>query len=64
MYSQSPLSAILENTNLLDSSKEKTFTFTTVSNPISLELNAVADGIDPTKVYYISVIPKDSAGIL
>lgn len=64
MYSQSPLSAILENTALLDQSKEKTFTFTTVTGIVSLELNAVADTIDPSKVYYISVIPKDQAGIL
>ena len=64
MYSQSPLSAILENTALLDQSKEKTFTFTTITGTISLELNATADSIDPSKVYYISVIPKDQAGIL
>jgi hypothetical protein len=61
MYSQSPLSAILEDTTLLDQSKEKTFTFTTVGSTVSLELNALADTIDPSKVYYISVIPKDQA---
>lgn len=64
MYSQSPLSAILENTALLDQSKEKTFTFTTVTGTVFLELNATADTIDPSKAYYISVIPKDQAGIL
>lgn len=64
MYSQSPLSAILENTSLLDQSKEKTFTFTTVTGTVYLELNAVADGLLTTGVYYLSVIPKDTAGIL
>jgi hypothetical protein len=58
------LSAILENTNLLDQSQEKSFTFTVVTGTVSMELNAVADSIDPTKVYYLSVIPKDQAGIL
>lgn len=64
MYSQSPLSAILENTTLLDQSKEKTFTFTTVTGTVFLELTTTGDTIDPTKVYYLSVIPKDQAGIL
>ena len=64
MYSQSPLSAILENTALLDQSKEKTFTFTTVTGIVYFALNATADTIDATKPYYVSIIPKDQAGIL
>ncbi len=64
MYSQSPMSAMLSNTSLIDQSKEKVFTFTTVTNPVFLELNAVADTIDPTQVYYLTVLPKDDAGIL
>lgn len=64
MYSQSPLSDILEDTTLLDQSKEKTFTFTTVPNPVTFQLNATQDTIDPSKVYYISVIPKDASNVL
>ncbi len=64
MYSQYPLSQILETTSLLDQSKEKTFDFTTVGTGITMELTATTDGIDPNIVYYLSVIPKDENGIL
>lgn len=64
MFSQYPLSQILENTALLDQSKEKTFEFTTVSTDVSMELKATDDGISATNVYYVSVIPKDDNGIL
>lgn len=64
MFAQYPLSQILENTALLDQSKEKTFEFTTVGTEISMELNATEDGINPAVVYYVSVIPKDENGIL
>jgi hypothetical protein len=64
MYSQYPLSQILENTSLLDQSKEKTFDFTTVDTGVTMELDATTDGIDPSSVYYLSVIPKDQNGIL
>ena len=64
MFSQYPLSQILENTTLLDQSKEKTFEFTTVNTEITMELKALEDGITATNVYYISVIPKDNNGIL
>jgi hypothetical protein len=64
MFSQYPLSQILENTTLLDQSKEKTFDFPTVGTDITMELQSVADGINPNVVYYISVIPKDQNGIL
>lgn len=65
MYSQYPLSQILDNVALLNQSKEKTFDFTTLlATGITMELNAVADGINPNVVYYISVIPKDQNAIL
>ncbi len=64
MFSQYPLSQILENTTLLDQSKEKTFDFTTVNTEVTMELNATEDGITPTNAYYLSVIPKDNNGIL
>lgn len=65
MYSQYPLSQILDNVALLDQSKEKTFDFTTLlATGITMELNSIADGINPNVVYYISVIPKDQNGIL
>ncbi|MEI6672741.1 MAG: hypothetical protein WCL02_05440 [bacterium] len=38
MFSQYPLSQILETTSLLDQSKEKTFDFTTVADDITMEL--------------------------
>lgn len=64
MFSQYPLSQILENTALLEQSKEKTFDFTTVGTKVTMELNALDDGINPSIVYYISVIPKDENGVL
>ena len=64
MFSQYPLSQILENTALLDQSKEKTFDFTTVDTYVTMQLNSLADGINPSVVYYLSVIPKDQNGIL
>lgn len=64
MYSQYPLSQILETTTLLDQSKEKTFEFTTVGTGVTMELAATGDTITPSAVYYLSVIPKDQNGIL
>jgi hypothetical protein len=64
MFSQYPLSQILENTALLDQSKEKTFDFTTVGAEVTMELKAIEDGINANNVYYVSVIPKDDNGIL
>ncbi len=64
MYSQYPLSQILENTALLDQAKEKTFDFTTMGTGITMELNMTTDTILPVSVYYLSVIPKDQNGIL
>lgn len=64
MFSQYPLSQILEDPNLLDQSKEKTFDFTTVGTEITMELKTTEDVINPSTVYYLSVIPKDQNGIL
>jgi hypothetical protein len=64
MFSQYPLSQILETTTLLDQSKEKTFEFSTVSTGVFMELTVTGDMLNPNVVYYISVIPKDKNGIL
>lgn len=64
MFSQYPLSQMLENAALIDQSMEKTFEFTTVTWEITMELTATTDGIAANNVYYISVIPKDENGIL
>lgn len=64
MFSQYPLSQILENTLLLDQSKEKTFEFTTVGTDITMELTVTWDALNPNVVYYLSVIPKDQNNIL
>lgn len=64
MFSQYPLSQMLENAALIDQSMEKTFEFTTVTWVITMELTSSADGITANNVYYISVIPKDENGIL
>lgn len=64
MFSPYPLSQILENATLLDQSKEKTFEFTNPGNEVTMELNASTDGINPSNVYYLSIIPKDDNGIL
>lgn len=64
MYSTYPLSQILETPALLDQAKEKTFEFATLTGEIVMELAALTDGINPSLVYYISVIPKDNNGIL
>ncbi|MEI8008843.1 MAG: hypothetical protein WCI00_05655 [bacterium] len=59
MFSQYPISQILDNTSLLDQSKEKTFDFATVGTDVTMELTVTGDSINPNVVYYISVIPKD-----
>jgi len=64
MFSQYPLSQILDNIALIDQAKEKTFEFTTVGTSVNLELISSVDGISPSAVYYLSVIPKDANGIL
>jgi hypothetical protein len=64
MFSQYPLSEILDNISLIDESREKTFEFTTVGTDVLMELTALTDGMSPSSVYYLSVIPKDGNNIL
>ncbi len=64
MFSQYPLSQILETTSLLDQSKERTFEFSTIGDTVSMELTVTGDMLNPNVVYYLSVIPKDKNGTL
>ena len=64
MFSQYPISQILDNTSLLDQSKEKTFDFATVGTDVTMELTVTGDLLNPNVVYYISVIPKNQNWIL
>jgi uncharacterized protein YjiK len=59
MFSQYPLSQILETTSLLDQSKEKTFDFVVTDTNAIMELTVTGDVLNPNVVYYVSVIPKD-----
>ena len=59
MYSEYPLDQMLSQTNLLNQSKEKTFNFTGNETILSMELN-LYDGLDPNKLYYVLVMPKDA----
>ncbi|AHB41739.1 hypothetical protein P148_SR1C00001G0952 [candidate division SR1 bacterium RAAC1_SR1_1] len=63
MYSEFPLTEILEDTNLLNQTKEKSFDITGTNNSFTIELGT-ADGIDIIKKYYLFVIPKDINGNL
>lgn len=58
MYSEFPLTEILEDTNLLNQTKEKAFDITWTNDTFTMELGIV-DGIDIIKKYYLFVIPKD-----
>ena len=58
MYSQFPLTEILENTELLNETKEKSVILTNNENPFSIEL-LVSDWLNPITKYYLFVIPKD-----
>ena len=64
MYSQYPLSQILETTSLLDQSKEKTFDFAATATDITMQLTVTWDALNPNTTYYVSIIPKDKNGIL
>lgn len=64
MFSLYPMSQMLENTTLIDQAKEKTFEFTTVGTDITMELKSTTDAVNPSLVYYVSVIPKDENGVL
>ena len=64
MYGEYPLAKILETPTLIDQSKEKTFDFPVVNGNLTMELTASGDFLDPNKVYYVSIIPKDQNNIL
>ncbi len=63
MYSEYSLTEILESTNLLNQTKEKSIEFTGATTTFTIELGT-ADNIDITKKYYLFVIPKDGSGNL
>lgn len=63
MYSEFPLTEILENTNLLNETKEKTITLTGSEDPFHVEL-WIPDWLNPITKYYLFIIPKDDTGNL
>jgi len=62
MYGENTMDQIIADTSLIDNAKEKTFTFSGTETILNMELN-LYDGIDPNKVYYVRIIPKDTNGI-
>lgn len=62
MYSPYTVEEMTTSPALLNQAKEKTFNFTGTETVLKMELN-LYDGLDPTKVYYVNVIPKDANGI-
>ena len=62
MYGEYTMDQIIADTNLINSAKEKTFNFSGTETVVDMELN-LADSIDPAKVYYVRVIPKDANGV-
>ena len=63
MYSEFPLTEILENTSLLNETKEKTITLTGSWDPFYVEL-WISDWLNPITKYYLFIIPKDATGNL
>lgn len=53
---------IIADTNLINTAKEKTFNFSGTETVLDMELN-LYDGLDPNKIYYVWVIPKDTNGV-
>lgn len=62
MYSEHTLDQMLNDTNLLNQAKEKTYDYTGNDSKFTIEL-WLYDMIDPSKVYYVIIMPKDSAWI-
>jgi hypothetical protein len=58
MYSQYPLTQILEQADLLNQTKEVDFELTGSSNPFTMDITI--ENADTSKRYYLFVIPKDS----
>lgn len=64
MFSEYPLSEILDNAALLDQSKEKTFEFTSPWTTVNMRLDVATDWLVASKLYYVSIIPKNANWIL
>ncbi len=60
MYSEFPLTEILENTSLLNETKEKAITIANNESPFYAELG-MSDGVNPLTKYYLFIIPKDGS---
>lgn len=58
MYSQYPLTDILEKTDLLNQTKEVAITLTGSVSPFTMDINI--ENPDKSKKYYFFVIPNDS----
>ena len=63
IFSQYPLSEMMDSISLIDEAREKTFEFTTVGADVLMDFTTTTDGISPSSVYYLSVIPKDEHNI-
>lgn len=46
---------------ILDQYQEKLFTFPSVQSTISLTLST-ADQLDPSKIYYVTIVPRNIQG--
>jgi len=65
MYGESPFASIIDSADfsLFNSLKDKNFpSVTPVSNKVTFALNASADSLTPTKIYYVTVVPFDDDG--
>ena len=62
MYSQYPLTQILEQADLLNQTKEVDFELTGSNDPFTMTVTI--DNADTSKKYYLFVIPKDSSKTL
>jgi len=60
MYSQYPLTDILEKTDLLNQTKESNFEVTGNQNPFTMDVTVAVAPTDANKKYYFFVIPKDT----
>gem|GEM_PF-7083441 len=58
MYSQYPLTDILEKTDLLNQTKEVAISLTGSASPFTMDINI--ESPDKSKKYYFFVIPNDS----
>lgn len=63
MYNEHSLIEILNQTDLLDATREKTYNLTWSNSPFTMEL-WMNDGLDISKKYYLFILPKDGSGNL